>query len=171
MTKLRRFARNFARLSPLLVVGFCFQNFTELEVPARPEPAAAPARHGTEATSVNGAAEDFVRTQWMPELRNLERRYAEKLQFQLAPGRADVGELEMNLLGDALPARESAETMKVSVVNDRVRLRFTNMDLACDYQPARSLLSLRTQMSTPGQLQFEHSGRDQTSRLSWQMSW
>lgn len=169
MTKLRRFTRNFVRVLPLLVLGFCFQNFTELEVPPRPEP--TPVRHGTEATSVNGAAEDFVRTHWMPELRDLERRYAEKLQFQFAPGRPEVGEIEVNLLGDALPARESVELVKLSVVNDRVRLRFTNMDLACDYQPARSLLSLRTQMNTPGQLQFEHSGHDQTSRLSWQMSW
>lgn len=169
MSSLRRFVRNCARISPLLIVGFCFQNFTELQVPPRPD--STPARHGTEATSVNGAAEDFLRTQWMPELRSLEQRYAEKLQFQFSPDRPDVGEIEMNLLGDALPAHRSEETMKVSVVNDRLRFRFTNMDLACDYQPAKSLLSFRTQMNTPGQLQFEHSGRDQTSRLSWQMSW
>lgn len=169
MTKLRRITRHCIRLAPLCLVGFLFQNFTELEVPARPK--AQSVAHGTNATSVNGAAEDFVRTQWMPELRNIEHRYAEKLQFQFQPGRPDVGEVEMNLLGNTLPTRQSGETMKVSVVNDKLRFKFTNMDLACDYQPARSLLSFRTQMSTPGQLQFEHSGRDQTSRLSWQMSW
>lgn len=170
MRQLRRFARLSIRLLPLLAVGIAFQNFRELEVPIRPaDLAPAP---GTRATTMNGAAEDFVRTQWMPELRGLEERYAEKLQFHWAEGRADAGEIEMNLLGSTSRLSTAPpDSLQFSVVNDRIRLRILPLEMSCDYQPTRALVSLRTPARTSGQWQFEHSGQDRTSRLSWQMSW
>jgi hypothetical protein len=157
------------RIAPLVAVGFCFQNFTELVVPPRPTP--VPSGYGTTANTVNGAAEDFVRTQWMPELRNLEARYAEKLQFRIEDSNPTTAEMEMNLLGNNLPTIEQRDFVKVSIVNDKVRLRFEELNLACDYHPAKDLVSVRSQFKTPGQIQLEHSGRDRTSRLSWNMTW
>lgn len=169
MSTLRCFGLNCLRIAPLVAVGLCFQNFTELVVPPRPTP--VPSGYGTTATSVNGAAEDIVRTQWMPELRNLEARYAEKLQFRVDDINPAAPEMEMNLLGNNLPTIEQRDFVKVSVVNDKVRLRFEDLNLACDYHPAKDLVSVRSQFKTPGQIQLEHSGRDRTSRVSWNMTW
>lgn len=163
------FFRRVMLISPLIVVGFLFQNFTALEVPQKP--AMPQAEFGTTANSVNGAAEQFVRTQWMPELKNIEKRYSEKLQFRWDTARPEQGELEMNMLGALNGSTPSSESMRLSLVNDKVRLRFPGMDLACDYMPAKKLVTLRTQLRTSAQVQFEHSTHDQSSRLSWQMSW
>lgn len=169
MGMFRRLFHRFALLFPLVAIAFCFQNFSELEVPAIPE--IQQDNYGTTATSVEGAAEQFVRSQWMPELRHLETRWSENLQLRFNPSSVSSGEVEMNLMGSTLRSPTSSDAMKLSVVNDRLRVQFTGINLACDYTPGKDLLSVRTNLHAPGQLQLEHSGKDRASRLSWQMSW
>lgn len=160
--------RKLLMISPILAVGLCFQNFSELDVPHLfQDDLSKPMR----ATSVQGAAEELLRRE-MPEIGRLESKLNDKLQFRWGdPSNREAGEVQLGLLESTDSSANSKDNLKLSLVNDKLRFDFAALDVACDYTPGRGLVSVRTSSASTSHLVFEHSGRDQQSRVNWQMSW
>jgi len=162
--------RKVMMVTPIVLVGLCFQNFSDLEIPLNIDDNMSKKNQHISATSVEGAAEELLRSN-LPELQKIENRINERLRIRWDYASADQAEVQMHLLDSSSEPNSSSSRWRVSLVNDKFRMNFDEYDMACDYAPMNDLVTLRTNASSSSHLSIEHSGREQQSRVSWQLSW